>query len=116
MTAVMMIYIYVFIYFPIGSQNKFLIVLHFYNLENVILKTCKFKLFQLLTIDDDDIVIGTPSKVVKELYSTKDNWKILNHTLTRTMSYKTIVTHSSATDKWTVDKTFETTYNEEPPV
>lgn len=46
MTAVMMIYV-----IKIGSQNQFLIVIHFYNLENVsiiIIITCK--LFKLVAV------------------------------------------------------------------
>ncbi|CAI6370747.1 unnamed protein product [Macrosiphum euphorbiae] len=69
--------------------------------------------------DDDDIVIGTPSKVdeVKDLYSPEQNWKISTHIVdTPEQCNKKIVSHTPATDKWTVDKTFETTYNEEPPV
>eukprot|EP00102_Acyrthosiphon_pisum_P020273 XP_016657483.1 PREDICTED: uncharacterized protein LOC100574205 isoform X2 [Acyrthosiphon pisum] len=67
---------------------------------------------------DDDIVVGMPSKdnkFVKKLYSSKENWK--THIVdTPERYYNTTVTHSPATDKWTVNKTHETKYNEEPPV
>lgn len=114
-TAVMTIYILILI----GSQNQFLIVIHFYSLENVILIIIIIICKPSVNSDDDDIVIGTPSKVdeVKDLYSPKQNWKISTHIVdTPEQCNKKIVTHSPATDKWTVDKTFETTYNEEPPV
>lgn len=73
----------------------------------------------LVSSSDDDIVVGTPSKdnkFVKKLHSTKDNWK--THTVHTPERYHntTAVTHSPATDKWTVSKTRETTYNEGPPV
>jgi len=62
---------------------------------------------------DGDVVFGTPTRItefVKELHSPKNNFFTSEHRFT------TLVAHSPDTDRFIVDNTFKTTYNEEPSV